>query len=172
MAVAGTVNTSQTGVEETGATITGDFGTIGFGPLGESISGFATAVDVTPDEGTVTWVSGNNATQNALQYQVLPADESIGDPDVTYTSPAMGGFSFALGRGDGGTAEQTYYGLKFATDAAGAAVRDGPHHQAPGHRHRVVAAAGADLRGFHRPRVGEPHRRDPGVADLRGVRDV
>ena len=122
MAVAGTVNTSQTGVEETGATITGDFGTIGFGPLGESISGFATAVDVTPDEGTVTWVSGHNATQNALQYQVLPADESIGDPDVTYTSPAMGGFSFALGRGDGGTAEQTYYGLKFATDAAGASV--------------------------------------------------
>jgi hypothetical protein len=122
MAVAGTVNTSQTGVEETGATITGDFGTIGFGPLGESMTGFATAVDVTPDEGTVTWVSGNNATQNALQYQVLPADESIGDPDVTYTSPAMGGFSFALGRGDSGTAEETYYGLKFATDAAGAAV--------------------------------------------------
>ncbi len=122
MAVAGTVNTSQTGVEETGATITGDFGTIGFGPLGESMTGFATAVDVTPDEGTVTWVSGNNATQNALQYQVLPADESIGDPDVTYTSPAMGGFSFALGRGDSGTAEETYYGLKFATDAAGASV--------------------------------------------------
>ena len=122
MAVAGTVNTSQTGVEETGATITGDFGTIGFGPLGESMTGFATAVDVTPDEGTVTWVSGHNATQNLAEYQVLPADESIGDPDVTYTSPAMGGFSFALGRGDGGTAEQTYYGLKFATDAAGASV--------------------------------------------------
>ncbi len=122
MSVAGTVNTSQTGVEETGATVSGDFGTIGFGPLGESISGFATAVDVTPDEGTVTWVSGNNATQNALQYQVLPADESIGDPDVTYTSPAMGGFSFAVGRGDTGTAETTMYGLKFATEAAGANV--------------------------------------------------
>tara|TARA_B100000575_G_C23116876_1_gene645761 strand:- start:341 stop:1309 length:969 start_codon:yes stop_codon:yes gene_type:complete len=122
MSVAGTVNTSQTGVEETGATISGDFGTIGFGPLGESMSGFATAVDVTPDEGTVTWVSGQNATQNALEYQVLPADESIGDPSVTYTSPAMGGFSFAVGRGDGGTDEQTYYGLKFATEAAGASI--------------------------------------------------
>ena len=121
MSVAGTVNTSQAGVEETGATISGDFGTIGFGPLGESISGFATAVDVTPDEGTVQW-AGTTATANATEYQVLPADESIGDPAVTYTSPAMGGFSFALGRGDSGTAEQTYYGLKFATAAAGANV--------------------------------------------------
>ena len=32
----------------------------------------------------------------------------------------MGDF-IALGRGDG-TTEQTYYGLKFATDAAGASV--------------------------------------------------
>ena len=90
MSVAGTVNTSQAGVEETGATISGDFGTLGFGPLGESISGFATAVDVTPDEGTVQW-SGTTAAANAVEYQVLPADESIGDPAVTYTSPAMGG---------------------------------------------------------------------------------
>ena len=121
MSVAGTVNTSQTGVEETGATISGDFGTIGFGPLGESMSGFATSVDVTPDEGTPQW-NGTTATANATEYQVLPADESIGDPHATYTSPAMGGFSFALGRGDSGTAEQTYYGAKFVTDAAGASV--------------------------------------------------
>ena len=113
MSVAGTVNTSQTGVEETGATISGDFGTIGFGPLGESMTGFATAVDVTPDEGTAF---------AAAQYQVLPADESIGDPDATYSSPAMGGFSFAVGRGDTGTAETTMYGAKFVTDAAGASI--------------------------------------------------
>lgn len=121
MSVAGTVNTSQAGVEETGATISGDFGTIGFGPLGEAMSGFATSVDVTPDEGTPQW-SGTTATANAVEYQVLPADESIGDPHVTYSSPAMGGFSFAVGRGDSGTSEQTYYGAKFATDAAGASI--------------------------------------------------
>jgi hypothetical protein len=120
MDVAGTVNTSQAGVEETGATISGDFGTLGFGPLGEAISGFATSVDVTPDEGTPQW-SGTTATANAVEYQVLPADESIGDPHVTY-SQSVGNFSFAVGRGDSGTAEQTYYGAKFATDAAGAAL--------------------------------------------------
>lgn len=118
--VAGTVNTSQAGVEETGATISGDFGVLGFGPLGEKISGFATSVDVTPDEGTPQW-SGTTATANAVEYQVLPADESIGDPHVTY-SHSVGNFSFAVGRGDSGTAEQTYYGAKFATDAAGAAL--------------------------------------------------
>ena len=113
MSVAMHSNNSEAGVEEVGATISGDFGTIGFAPLGESMSGFATALDVTPDEGTAF---------AAAQYQVLPADESIGDPDVTYTSPAMGGFSFALGRGDTGTPEATYYGAKFVTDAAGASV--------------------------------------------------
>ena len=113
MAVSASVNTSEAGTEEVGATISGDFGTIGFAPLGESMTGFATAVDVTPDEGTAF---------AAAQYQVLPADESIGDPDITYTSPAMGGFSFAVGRGDTGTPEATYYGAKFATEAAGASV--------------------------------------------------
>ena len=113
MAVSASVNTSEAGTEEVGATISGDFGTIGFAPLGESMTGFATAVDVTPDEGTAF---------AAAQYQVLPADESIGDPDLTYTSPAMGGFSFAVGRGDTGTPEATYYGAKFATEAAGASV--------------------------------------------------
>ena len=113
MAVSASVNTSEAGTEEVGATISGDFGTIGFSPLGESMTGFATAVDVTPDEGTVF---------AAAQYQVLPADESIGDPDLTYTSPAMGGFSFAVGRGDTGTPEATYYGAKFVTEAAGASV--------------------------------------------------
>ena len=113
MAVSASVNTSEAGTEEVGATISGDFGTIGFAPLGESMTGFATAVDVTPDEGTAF---------AAAQYQVLPADESIGDPDLTYTSPAMGGFSFAVGRGDTGTPEATYYGAKFVTEAAGASV--------------------------------------------------
>jgi len=122
MAVSASVNTSEAGTEEVGATVSGDFGTIGFAPLGESMSGFATAVDVTPDEGTVTWVAGRTAAQNLTDYQALPADEHIGDPDLTYTSPAMGGFSFALGRGDTGAAEATYYGAKFVTEAAGASV--------------------------------------------------
>jgi hypothetical protein len=122
MAVSASVNTSEAGTEEVGATVSGDFGTIGFAALGESMTGFATAVDVTPDEGTPYWGGTSTAANNALEYQVLPADESIGDPDVTYTSPAMGGFSFAVGRGDTGTAEATYYGAKFVTEAAGASV--------------------------------------------------
>ena len=114
MSLSGTVNTSQTGVEETGATITGDFGSLGFGPLGEKATGFATAVDVTPDEGS--------SFTAATDYSVLPADESISDPEISYMSPPMGGFSFMVGRTDGGTAENTIYGAKFTTEAAGAAI--------------------------------------------------
>jgi len=114
MSLSGTVNTSQTGVEETGATITGDFGSLGFGPLGEKATGFATAVDVTPDEGS--------SFTAATDYSVLPADESIGDPAISYSSPSMGGFSFMLGRADSGATESTMYGAKFTTDTAGATV--------------------------------------------------
>jgi hypothetical protein len=114
MSLSGTVNTSQTGVEETGATITGDFGSLGFGPLGEKATGFATAVDVTPDEGS--------SFTKSTDYSVLPADESISDPAISYASPSMGGFSFMVGRTDGGTAENTIYGAKFATEAAGASI--------------------------------------------------
>ena len=114
MSLSGTVNTSQAGVEETGATITGDFGSLGFGPLGEKATGFATALDVTPDEGS--------SFTAATDYNVLPADESISDPAISYLSPSMGGFSFMLGRTDGGTAENTIYGAKFTTDTAGATV--------------------------------------------------
>lgn len=121
MTVAGTVNTSQAGVEETGATITGDFGVIGFGPLGEAISGMATAVDVTPDEGTPQW-SGTTTTANATEYQVLPADESVGDPAVTYKTPNMGGLTFVVGRSDTGSAESTFYGASYAMSGAGADV--------------------------------------------------
>jgi hypothetical protein len=115
MSLSGSVNTSQTGVEETGATITGDFGSLGFGPLGEKATGFATAVDVTPDE-------GSSFTGSGTDYSVLPADESISDPAISYASPSMGGFSFMVGRTDGGTAENTIYGAKFTTEAAGAAI--------------------------------------------------
>ena len=114
MSLSGTVNTSQTGVEETGATVSGDFGSLGFGPLGEKATGFATAVDVTPDEGS--------SFTAATDYSVLPADESIGDPAISYLSPAMGGFSFMLGRADGGATESTMYGAKFTTETAGATV--------------------------------------------------
>lgn len=107
MTVAGTVNTSETGVEETGATISGDFGTIGFGPLGEAGDGFATALDVTPDEATPFTVG--------TDYTDDPGDEYVAGADVSYKSANMGGFQFAIGMGDNGTGETTTVGAQFAT---------------------------------------------------------
>ena len=114
MSITGQVNTSEAGVEETGATISGDFGTIGLGPLGASDGGMSTAVDVTPDEGTQFTA--------ATDFTALPADENIDDVAINYTSPSMGGFKFAVGRGDAGTTETTVYGASFTTAAAGGSV--------------------------------------------------
>lgn len=107
MSVAGTVNTSEAGVEEVGTTISGDFGTIGFGPLGESGDGFATALDVTPDEDTPFTVG--------TDYTDDPGDEYVAAADISYKSPNMSGFQFALGVGDSGTAEVSTIGGSFAT---------------------------------------------------------
>jgi hypothetical protein len=107
MSVAGTVNTSEAGVEEVGTTISGDFGTIGFGPLGESGDGFATALDVTPDEATPFTVG--------TDYTDDPGDEYVAAADISYKSPNMSGFQFAIGVGDSGTAEVSTIGGSFAT---------------------------------------------------------
>jgi hypothetical protein len=76
-----------------GFSIAGDFGTIGFGGS-ESGDAFATAADVTPDEAwsytTATWTAAANAF-------VMPADESVEASTVSYLSPDINGFQFALG---------------------------------------------------------------------------
>lgn len=107
MSVAGTVNTSEAGVEEVGATISGDFGTIGFGPLGESGDGFATSLDVTPDESTPFTVG--------TDYTDDPGDEYVAGADISFKSANMGGFQFAIGMGDNGTGETSTIGGSFAT---------------------------------------------------------
>ena len=76
-----------------GFSIAGDFGTIGFGGS-ESGDAFATAADVTPDEAwsytTATWTAAANAF-------VMPADESVEASTVSYKSPDINGFQFAMG---------------------------------------------------------------------------
>ena len=76
-----------------GFSIAGDFGTIGFGGS-ESGDAFATAADVTPDEAwsytTATWTAAANAF-------VMPADESVEASTVSYLSPDINGFQFAMG---------------------------------------------------------------------------
>jgi hypothetical protein len=114
MSVAGTVNTSQTGVEETGATISGDFGTIGFGPLGEAGDAFATALDVTPDESTPFTVG--------TDYTDDPGDEYVSAADISYKSNNMGGFQFSIGVADNGTGETTTAGGSFATSVGTSSV--------------------------------------------------
>ena len=78
---------------DSGFSIAGDFGTIGFDGS-EAGDKFATAADVTPDEDhsytTATWTAAANAF-------MLPADEAVEGSTVSYLSPDISGFQFSLG---------------------------------------------------------------------------
>jgi hypothetical protein len=114
----GTTNGAFNGL---GATLSGDFGTIGFG-TSESGDAFATAADVTPEEGNSISVSDTTAYDGTNDI-VLPADEHIPSATISYLSPNMNGFQFSLG-----VAEQSAYddatmmGVQYSTAAAGGTV--------------------------------------------------
>ena len=78
---------------DSGFSIAGDFGTIGFDGS-EAGDKFATAADVTPDEGHSTTASAWTAATNAF---MLPADEAVEGSSVSYLSPDISGFQFSLG---------------------------------------------------------------------------
>jgi len=93
---------ASAGFDDLGATISGDFGTIGIGGS-ESGDAFATATDVTADEGnTATADSATTliATTDGSQDNITPADEFVQGSTVSYLSPDMSGFQFAVGMAD------------------------------------------------------------------------
>ena len=86
---------ASAGFDDLGATISGDFGTIGIGGS-ESGDAFATATDVTADEGnTATADSATTliATTDGSQDNITPADEFVQGSTVSYLSPDMSGLS-------------------------------------------------------------------------------
>ena len=116
--------------DDFGFSISGDFGTLGF-KGSESGDAFATAADVTADEGQQLAqfdVSGNT--------MVLPADESVAGSDISYLSPDINGFQFAIGMADSGlnsdtnsmgaqysmTSGDATITVKYATSEAGSAA--------------------------------------------------
>jgi len=112
--------------ESVGATISGDFGTLGTGlGFGEFGDKFATAVDVTADP-------GNPFTESAVQTAAAvvydtPGDEMVDDTGsgINYLSPDMNGFQFAFGYADGGTsthADVTAGGFQYGMDAGDASI--------------------------------------------------
>ena len=110
-------NDTTTGFDDFGFSIAGDFGTLGF-KGSESGDAFATAADVTADEGQQLAqfdVSGNT--------MVLPADESVEGSDISYLSPDINGFQFAIGMADTGlNSDDTSMGAQYSMTSGDATI--------------------------------------------------
>lgn len=110
----GTTNGSW---NDMGFSIAGDFGTLGFHGS-EAGDKFATATDVTPDEGNSAR-TGNVATTLG---SFMPADENVAAADVSYLSPDINGFQFSLGVDQGGTSDATIYGAQYSMTSGDASI--------------------------------------------------
>ena len=110
MSVKATLDVDEGTTQAGGLSISGDFGTLGFKDLGSEHG--AVSTDVTADEG-----------HGATTGYVLPADEAIGKSTVSWTAPAISGFSLSLGLTEGGTGDDTStYGVGYSIDAGTATV--------------------------------------------------
>ena len=101
-------------IDDSGFTVSGDFGTLGFGGYAEAAFG-AMAIDVTADEGNAL-----TATYTAL----LPGDEAIDHADVSLKLPSISGATIMVGMSDGATddADGTQAGISYTMDAGGMGV--------------------------------------------------
>ena len=109
---------ATTGFDDFGFSIAGDFGTLGFGGS-DSGDAFETAADVTADEGEQ--LAQFDVTGNTM---VLPADESVAGSDVSYLSPDISGFQFAIGMADTGlNSDTTSMGAQYSMTTGDATIK-------------------------------------------------
>ena len=99
--------------KENGFKISDDWGTLGFAS-DESGDAFATALDITDDEG----YNNDGTTITTLR----PSDEWVDSAEVSYLSPAVSGFQFAIGMADGAKADNTMGGVQYSASAGDATV--------------------------------------------------
>jgi hypothetical protein len=107
--------------ESVGASISGDFGSLGTGFFAEYGDKFATAVDVTADPAS-PWTA--SATGDLYD---TPGDEMVAATatGINYLSPDMNGFQFSLGMSNAGTtshADTTAGGFQYAMAAGDASI--------------------------------------------------
>ena len=109
------------GVDDSGWTLGGDWGTLKFGGYAEAAFG-AMAIDVTADEGNGFQKSSATATKfvDGEYGFLLPGDEYIDHADISLTLPTVNGVTVMLGAAD--AADASMAGVSYAMDAGGVAV--------------------------------------------------
>ena len=116
MTVAGGIDLDEGGYDDSGWTLTGDFGTLAFGGYASDSFG-AMSVDVTADEGHGGFTSTTTSTTEYVD--TLPGDNYIGHSDISLALPAVSGVSIMIGYGDGTTDDNnsSFGGVSYAMDA-------------------------------------------------------
>ena len=112
MSISGLVSLNTNAVNDSGWSLSGDFGKVAFG--GSANDGFgATNTGLTADE-------GNNL---ATEYWATHND-AIPHSDISITLPAISGFTIGLGFADGDTtaADSSQWGVTYAMDAGSMGV--------------------------------------------------
>ena len=108
-------NDTTRSFDDYGFSIAGDFGTIGF-QGSDSGDAFETAADVTPDEGQTI------STAIATTLYVMPADAHVADSSISYKSPDINGFQFALGAATNGASDASSMGAQYSMTSGDATI--------------------------------------------------
>ena len=119
MSLSGLISLHETtGVDDSGWSISGDFGKVAFG--GTANDGFgATNAGLTADEGnTLTGTATLAAPYKATHNDFIPHS------NVSITLPTVSGFTLGLGMTDGATnaSDGNQWGVTYAMDAGGMAI--------------------------------------------------
>ena len=102
----------EAGIDDSGWTLSGDFGTLKFGGYAEDDFG-AMATDVTADEGDGFNEGGAGA--GTIEYgSIMPGDEHIDPADISLTLPSVSGVTVMLGAA---ADDSTMAGVSYAATA-------------------------------------------------------
>ena len=104
----------EAGVDDSGWTLGGDWGTLKFGGYAEAGFG-AMAIDVTADEGNGFTRATDTGLPDLEYGDVLPGDEQIAHADISLTLPTVNGVTVMLGATDANDGSQA--GFSYAMTA-------------------------------------------------------
>ena len=104
----------EAGVDDSGWTLGGDWGTLKFGGYAEAGFG-AMAIDVTADEGNGFTRATDTGLPDLEYGDVLPGDEQIAHADISLTLPTVNGVTVMLGATDANDGSQA--GISYAMSA-------------------------------------------------------
>ena len=104
----------ESGVDDSGWTLGGDWGTLKFGGYAEAGFG-AMAIDVTADEGNGFTRATTTGIPDLEYGDVLPGDEQIAHADISLTLPSVSGVTVMVGATDANDGSQA--GVSYAMDA-------------------------------------------------------